>query len=56
VVFNGGIAVGAALAAQVVAQSGVEFLPGPAALVVAASAVGLAGVAVAHGRTRAGSS
>jgi DHA1 family inner membrane transport protein len=54
VVFNGGIAVGAALAAQVVAQSGVEALPSPAALVVAASALGLAGVAVARRRTGAG--
>jgi predicted MFS family arabinose efflux permease len=42
VVFNGGIAVGAALAAQLVAASGVGALPLPAAAVVAASALLLA--------------
>lgn len=42
VLFNGGIAVGAALASLVVAGSGVPALPLLAALVVAAAAVGLA--------------
>ena len=42
VLFNGGIAVGAALASLVVAGSGVTALPLLAALVVAAAAVGLA--------------
>lgn len=42
VLFNGGIAVGAALASLVVAGSGVTPLPLLAALVVAAAAVGLA--------------
>lgn len=42
VLFNGGIAVGAALASLVVAGSGVPAVPLLAALVVAAAAVGLA--------------
>ena len=42
VLFNGGIAVGAALASLVVAGSGVTALPLLAAVVVAAAAVGLA--------------
>lgn len=42
VLFNGGIAVGAALASLVVAGSGVAALPLLAALVVAAAAIGLA--------------
>jgi DHA1 family inner membrane transport protein len=42
VLFNGGIAVGAALASLVVAGSGVTALPLLAALVVAAAAIGLA--------------
>lgn len=42
VLFNGGIAVGAALASLVVAGSGVTALPLLSALVVAAAAVGLA--------------
>lgn len=42
VLFNGGIAVGAALASLVVAGSGVSALPLLAALVVAAAALGLA--------------
>ncbi len=41
VLFNGGIAVGAALASAAVAAAGVAVLPLPAALVVAATAVGL---------------
>ncbi|WP_456844678.1 MFS transporter [Cellulomonas sp. P5_C6] len=41
VVFNGGIAVGAALGSAVVARAGTEALPVPAALVVAVAAVGL---------------
>lgn len=54
VVFNGGIAVGAALAAQLVAHHGVGALPVPAAAVVAAAALGLAGASWSHRRTRAG--
>jgi len=42
VVFNGGIAVGAALGSLVVERSGPAALPVPAALVVAVAAVGLA--------------
>ncbi|MGF0116349.1 MFS transporter [Promicromonospora sp. Marseille-Q5078] len=42
VVFNGGIAVGAALASLVVARGGVASLPVPAAVVVAVTAVALA--------------
>ncbi len=42
VVFNGGIALGAALGSVVVDQLGTEALPVPAALVVAVSTVGLA--------------
>ncbi|MCK9795628.1 MFS transporter [Isoptericola sp. 4D.3] len=42
VVFNGGIAVGAALASLVVARGGVGGLPVPAAALVAATAVALA--------------
>jgi DHA1 family inner membrane transport protein len=42
VVFNGGIAVGAALASLVVARGGALDLPVPAAVVVAATAVALA--------------
>jgi DHA1 family inner membrane transport protein len=53
VVFNGGIAVGAALAAQLVAHAGVGALPVPAAAVVAASALGLAGASWARRRTAA---
>ncbi|MFC5730064.1 MULTISPECIES: MFS transporter [Nocardioides] len=41
VLFNGGIAVGAALASAVVARSGPEALAAPAAVLVAAAAVGL---------------
>ncbi|MFE7408114.1 MFS transporter [Isoptericola sp. NPDC057559] len=42
VVFNGGIAVGAALASLLVARGGVDALPVPAAVVVAGTAVALA--------------
>ncbi len=42
VLFNGGIAVGAALASAAVAAAGVAVLPLPAAVLVAATAVGLA--------------
>ncbi|MBX6751167.1 MAG: MFS transporter, partial [Micromonosporaceae bacterium] len=42
VLFNGGIAVGAALASAVVAHHGVRALPLPAAALVATAAVGLA--------------
>jgi len=42
VVFNGGIAVGAALASLAVARGGVDALPVPAAVVVAVTAVALA--------------
>jgi predicted MFS family arabinose efflux permease len=45
VVFNGGIAVGAALAAQLTAHHGIGALPVPAGTVVAAAALGLAGAA-----------
>ena len=41
VLFNGGIAVGAALAAAVAASSGVGAVPLPAAAVVLAAAIGL---------------
>jgi len=57
VVFNGGIAVGAALASLVVARAGVPALPVPAAVVVAATVVALVAGArawsrpVADGRT-----
>lgn len=54
VVFNGGIAVGAALAALLVAHSGIDAVPGPASAAVAASASGLAGVAWARRRTLGG--
>jgi DHA1 family inner membrane transport protein len=50
VVFNGGIAVGAALAALLVARSGVAALPVPTAAVVAAAALGLAGAALSRRR------
>jgi predicted MFS family arabinose efflux permease len=53
VVFNGGIAVGAALAAQLVADHGVGALPVPAAAVVAAAALGLTGAAWSRRRTTA---
>ena len=46
VLFNGGIAVGAALAALVVHQGGVGALPVPAAVAVALAAGGLAVVGV----------
>jgi predicted MFS family arabinose efflux permease len=42
VLFNGGIAVGAALASATVAAAGVDALPLPAAALVAATAVGIA--------------
>lgn len=54
VVFNGGIAIGAALAAQLVAHHGVSALPVPTAAVVAAAALGLAGASWSRRPTRAG--
>ncbi|MGW8566254.1 MFS transporter [Isoptericola sp. NPDC055881] len=51
VVFNGGIAVGAALASVVVATGGVGSLPIPAAVVVGATAVALAAGAGTWSRT-----
>jgi MFS transporter, DHA1 family, inner membrane transport protein len=45
VLFNGGIAVGAALASMVVASHGVSALPAPAATLVALAAAGLAALA-----------
>ncbi|RPF21274.1 MFS transporter [Myceligenerans xiligouense] len=50
VLFNGGIAVGAALFSALVAGAGVGAVPVPAALVVAVAAIGLA---LAAGRRRA---
>jgi len=44
VLFNGGIAVGAGLAAVAVEHAGVGVLPGLAAAVVATAALGLAGL------------
>jgi predicted MFS family arabinose efflux permease len=42
VVFNGGIAIGAAFASGVVAQGGAEGLPVPAAALIGLAAAGLA--------------
>lgn len=54
VLFNGGIAVGAAVAAGLVAREGVGSLPVPSAVLVAVAAVGLLVVGRARGAASAG--
>ncbi|MEL7976122.1 MFS transporter [Isoptericola sp. F-RaC21] len=56
VVFNGGIAAGAALASVVVARGGAPALPVPAAVVVAVATVALVAVVRAGRRQQAGAS